>query len=198
MNEMPRESGFRDPVHDAQATFRCAMRALAEPGTIRTLGAAVAPPVPLMAGTAALLLALADYETPIWLDPAIRAAEGPSGFLRFQTGAPVTEDRSKAGFAVLTGPAGLTRKHGFAEGSLEYPDRSTTVIIQVEHLEASEGWRLAGPGIKGEARLAITPQTAELVEALTINHELFPRGIDVYFVCGTRIAALPRSTRITV
>ena len=206
MNEILRTTGFADPVHDAQATFRCAMRALAEPGTIRTLATAVEPPAPLMPATAALLLALADYETPIWLDERLRGAAGTgsaAGFLRFQTGATITEDRARAGFAVLASPAGLAPRHGFAEGTLEYPDRSTTLIIQVEALEADtpdevRAWTLTGPGIKGSRRLAVDPEPANFVEALLLNHELYPRGIDVFFVAGSRIAGLPRSTRITV
>ena len=84
-----------------------------------------------------------------------------------------------------------------ALGTLEYPDRSTTLIVQVETLDDTGSWRLTGPGIAGEAYLSAKPLPADFLMRLAENHRLFPRGIDLFLVAGDRIAALPRTTIVT-
>src|SRR3954447_6195559 len=75
--------GFADPVGAAQTTFRAVLTALSEPGRIMTLDLALEAPPPLGLASAALALSLLDGDTPLWCDPAARAAV-PS--LRFHTG----------------------------------------------------------------------------------------------------------------
>ena len=55
----------------------------------------------------------------------------------------------------------------------------------------AEGTRLSGPGIRDSAALSL-PELDMFVR----NNALFPLGLDFYFTCGDRVAALPRSTRI--
>ncbi|MEJ1159732.1 phosphonate C-P lyase system protein PhnH [Prosthecomicrobium sp. N25] len=196
MNVPVTAAGFDSPVHDAQATFRSAMRALAEPGTIRTVEPALVAPGPVGPAVAALLLALADFETPVWLDAGTLAAPGLADFLRFQTGAPVTADPGRASFGVVSDPAAFEGLDRFAQGTLEYPDRSTTLIVQVASLAAGGPFRLSGPGIPGERRLAVAPEIPGLVESLSRNHERFPRGVDLILAAGDRIVGLPRTTRV--
>ncbi len=52
-----------------------------------------------------------------------------------------------------------------------------------------DGAVLTGPGIKTTARLNL-PEVA----AFRANRALFPLGLDFFFTCGNRLAALPRST----
>jgi alpha-D-ribose 1-methylphosphonate 5-triphosphate synthase subunit PhnH len=84
----------------------------------------------------------------------------------------------------------------FHTGSDEYPDRSTTVIIQLPALCGGEGWSLRGPGI--EEIMAFSPAGLPPLFCSWVqdNHALFPRGVDVIFTCGSSLAALPRSTRL--
>ena len=76
-------------------------------------------------------------------------------------------------------------------GTPEYPDRSTTLIVECAELEAA-GATLRGPGIKSEAALSL-PET----RAFQSNRALFPLGLDFIFTCGNRLAALPRSTEVS-
>ena len=59
-------------------------------GPARSCGsiAGFAPPAPLFAPAAALLLTLCDFETSVWLDPPLaRQRRALREFLRFHTGA---------------------------------------------------------------------------------------------------------------
>jgi alpha-D-ribose 1-methylphosphonate 5-triphosphate synthase subunit PhnH len=188
--------GFSDPVFDAQAVFRTAMLAMARPGSIHELRVGLEAPAPLALGTAALALALCDFETPLWLDAHLAAVPEIATFLKFHTGAPILAEPARAAFALVASLAEAPDLARFAMGTLDFPDRSTTLFVQVDSLVAGRGWRLAGPGINGEAQLAVEPACPEFLEALTDTRRLFPRGIDLYFVAGHRIAGLPRTTMV--
>lgn len=79
--------GFADPVQDAQRVFRTVLTALSRPTLAQPFEPATQPPAPLDAATGAVLLALCDEQTPIWLDSALRASPEVGAWLRFHTGA---------------------------------------------------------------------------------------------------------------
>ena len=74
--------------------------------------------------------------------------------LRFHCGAPIVEAPSQAAFALAADATSLPPLDSFALGSPEYPDRSTTLLIQVRGLGEGRAVRLTGPGIEGSRRLA--------------------------------------------
>jgi alpha-D-ribose 1-methylphosphonate 5-triphosphate synthase subunit PhnH len=189
------DEAFADLARDSQRVFRAAMKAMSRPGSIVEIDIALFPPEPLTPGAAALALALCDFETPIWLDPAL-STEATRDYLRFHTGAPIVDAPAKAAFAFLADPLGLPDLNAFPLGSLEYPDRSATLILQVRSLSTNPGWRLTGPGIDGQAQMAVAPPPTDFVERRRAIQMLFPRGLDFIFVAEARIAALPRTTRI--
>ena len=178
----------------SQAAFRALMECLSRPGEIRTLEGVGAPP-PMAPATAALVRSLADYESPIWLDPAFAAAPAIADWIRFHTGAPIVAAPSKAAFALVADASALPDFMQFAQGSEEYPDRSTTVIVQVERFTGTK-LTLQGPGIATTRDFAAEPLPADFAQRLRDNREMYPRGIDLVFVAGHEIAALPRSVRV--
>jgi alpha-D-ribose 1-methylphosphonate 5-triphosphate synthase subunit PhnH len=194
--------GFSDPVLASQAVFRTVMEAMARPGSIAEVDVAIAPPAPLGVAAAALALALLDFETPFWLDPRLAAAPEIDGWLKFHTGAPRAADPASAAFAFIAEPAAMPGFGAFCLGSIEYPDRSTTLVLEVgtltEHAAMTErdAFHLAGPGIKGSRSLAASPLPADFAERMATNRALFPRGVDVVLTCGRRLAALPRSIHL--
>jgi alpha-D-ribose 1-methylphosphonate 5-triphosphate synthase subunit PhnH len=195
MNATPIERGFDDPVIEAQQVFRTVLDAMARPCRITTLPTRLKSPPPLLPTAAAVLLALADYETSIWLDETLADVPAIGAFLRFHTGARLVPERHSADFAVIGDPARLPPLATFAQGTPEYPDRSTTLIIQVDAL-VSEGWSFRGPGIPGRSVFSASPLPIGFSQQLAANRRGFPCGVDLVFVTSAEIATLPRSTRI--
>jgi alpha-D-ribose 1-methylphosphonate 5-triphosphate synthase subunit PhnH len=187
--------GFADPVRGAQASFRVILDALAHPGRIEKLpvGLAATPPAPLGVAAAAIALTLCDIDTPIWLDAPLAAA---SRYLSFHCGAPAAPNPAHASFAFATNSAALPSLESFALGSDEYPDRSTTLVIEVGGLIPDRGIRLVGPGIRSEALLSALGLPAHFWEERAALAELLPRGLDIILVSGAELAALPRWARV--
>ena len=189
---------FADPVDDAQSVFRAVMDAMARPGSPQTLGQTLAPPAPLSRGAGAIALALLDYESAFWLDETLARAPDVAQWLRFHTGAPLARDAKDATFAFLADAANVADFETFALGSAEYPDRSTTLVLQVARFAGFEVMTLRGPGIAGEDKFAVSPCPTDLAARLQRNHALFPRGLDLLLVTTDAVAAIPRSTRVTL
>ena len=192
--ELP--AGFADKVLSAQTTFRSVMDAMARPATMRRVTASVGRPSSLMRGTAAIALTLFDHDTPIWLDRRMGATPDIAKWLKFHCGAPVITDCSVSSFALAGHGNELPAFDRFSLGSNEYPDRSTTLILQVESLAEGRVYELCGSGIDGTAILQAVIEPEDLFERLAINAALFPRGLDVVLVHDDAVVAIPRTTRL--
>jgi alpha-D-ribose 1-methylphosphonate 5-triphosphate synthase subunit PhnH len=184
--------GFDNPIHDAQASFRAILDAMAHPGRPVELSGGLAPPAPLGMAMAAAALTLCDAETPLWLDAALA---GCADFLRFHCGVALAAPGA-AHFALIGEPDAMPSLDAFALGSDEYPDRSATLIVEVERLRAGQGLTLSGPGIAGTALLGVRGLPERVWAERQLLAELFPRGLDLILTCGSRLAALPRTTRV--
>lgn len=188
-------AGLADPVFDSQAIFRRLLDALARPGLVQPFGTSLDPPAPLTPELAAVALALADPDAPIWLAARLSASRAVRDYLRFHTGARVTDDPALAAFGLVSDAADLPPFDIFAQGTDEYPDRSTTIVLALPAFGEGVPIRLAGPGIPGEAEV-----TADLPEdfaaALRANRRLFPRGVDLLLVAPGRAVGIPRSSRV--
>jgi alpha-D-ribose 1-methylphosphonate 5-triphosphate synthase subunit PhnH len=187
--------GLADPVLDSQRIFRGVLDAMSHPGRIVALGGDDAVPGPLHPATEAVCLALVDFETSLWLDPAGRTAD-VMAHLRFHCGCSIVDEPASARFAVVADPERMPDLDRFDAGTDEYPDRSATIIVQVDMLSAGVGRRLTGPGIESEVRLDAPGLPERFWEGLRANHGRFPRGVDVLLTAGSRLAALPRTTAV--
>ncbi|MFY0692761.1 MAG: phosphonate C-P lyase system protein PhnH [Paracoccaceae bacterium] len=187
MDSAALQGGFTDTPVDAARAFRAAMRVMACPGQIRTLTGA-APPAPLSVAAGTLVLTLCDPQTPIHLAGA-HDTQPVRDWITFHSGAPFAP-RTEAQFAIGTWQA-LAPLHDYPVGTPDYPDRSATLVIEQDALEP-EGALLSGPGIGDTAALNL-PRT----EAFEANSRLFPLGLDFFLTCGDRVAALPRTTKVS-
>ncbi len=205
--------GFDNPVHEAQQTFRAILNAFSRPGLPVPL--TTVPPAlegeAFRQGLLAVALTLCDANTVIWLDadlntPAVRH------HLRFHCGALLTDDPRQATFAFIRSPQNIPSLDAFACGEEAYPERSTTLVIDVS-LEGTGDeviWaEMTGPGIKGNVEgQGLAVPFAALPERFfhdwKHNHAIFPLGVDVLLVRtvadnqGTHISllGLPRSVAV--
>jgi alpha-D-ribose 1-methylphosphonate 5-triphosphate synthase subunit PhnH len=186
--------GFMNAVFDSQATFRSVMTAMAEPGTLQTLSAVLTEGPSLSPALTATALTLLDFEASVWID------HDPTGerlrYLQFHTGVQHADTSQSATFAIIAKPLELPPLKAFAKGTLEYPDRATTLLVDVRDISTTRGWKLTGPGIRGSRRLLVEQLRSSLSTELAINHKSFPLGVDFIFCADSRLAALPRSTRV--
>src|SRR5258707_6519874 len=187
---------FADPVRGSQAVFRSVMEAMARPGTIVATGGLAQGAQPLGLAAAAVALTLIDYETPVWLDPALAQSSEVAAWLRFHTGAPLTDDPRRAAFGFIADPPRMPPFQAFSQGSMEYPDRAATLVLQVERLSDNGGFWLSGPGIRGSRALSASPLPADFAARMRANRALFPRGLDIILASATMVAPLPRSCHV--
>ncbi|WP_421710002.1 phosphonate C-P lyase system protein PhnH [Algihabitans sp.] len=185
--------GFADPVQHAQQSFRLILEAMSRPGSLTELTCPLEPPQPFGPATAAAALTLFDSDTRVWLDPAAHSEE-PAAFLRFHCGCPLTDTPGEADFAVcLAWPEDFGR---FAQGEPEYPDRSTTLIVQVDSLDREDGLVLSGPGIAERERLRISPLPPDFTARWSRNRAGFPLGVDLILTADRTFCGLPRSLTV--
>ena len=194
--------GFRDPVHHAQQTFRALLDGLARPGRVQTLTLDLEPPPGLSRACAAACLTLLDLETQVWLQPDWD--DSVRSWLLFHTGCRFTSEPKTANFAVLRAdgeanqPDRLNQSDlpdltAFNPGNPEYPEASTTLLMQVADLYTGHPVTLQGPGILDEC--AIAPRlSAKFWQFWQNNHGLYPLGVDIFLFADDQIMGLPRST----
>lgn len=187
-------TGFNDTVAETQAVFRDVMQALARPATPRAFRPRLRPPRPLKVEVAAIALALADQDTPIWLDEPLSREAAVIDYLRFQTGALITTERQDAVFALVVEPAALPDLGSFAIGTSAYPDRSCTIIAAVRGFSGKEGWLARGPGIENRLRFKADGLAPGFIDQWERNRQRFPQGVDLLLAAEGLIAGLPRTT----
>lgn len=179
-------AGFADPVADAQFCFRAVLDAMARPGRIHTVRGVDAPP-PLCNAAAAILLTLADHETPLSLD-----SDAAQQWIAFHTGAPMTA----LGDAIFAFALSLPDLAALPNGSDEMPETAATVILQVKSFASGRKFVLAGPGLQFDTTVEIDGLPEDFAAIWQRNHALFPRGIDLIVCVGDQLTALPRSVSI--
>jgi alpha-D-ribose 1-methylphosphonate 5-triphosphate synthase subunit PhnH len=184
-------AGLTDPVHDAQHAFKRALDALSMPGRSLALGQQIEG-LSLGPAMAQLLLALSDDETPVWWQSCLI---DEADWLRFHTGAAQTDNAQTASFVVITNAAVMPALSGFAIGSSESPEQSSTLLIEVPSLVTGPAIALYGPGIASTQTVHIAGLPDDFWSQWNANHARFPQGVDIIFTSGCQALGLPRSTR---
>jgi alpha-D-ribose 1-methylphosphonate 5-triphosphate synthase subunit PhnH len=190
---VPQLPGFQDPVQQAQQTFRALLEALARPGMPQA-PAAVTPPAGLRPSCAAACLTLLDLETTLWIQPGL--APEVQAWLLFHTGCHLTEKPEQADFALIWDLETAPRLDHFQWGSPEYPEASTSLLVQCPDPDASSGLpvTLQGPGIRQALRVA-WPLPMDFWEQWQQMTAQYPLGVDVWICTKTQVWGLPRTTQ---
>lgn len=189
------QRGFDDPVLQTQQCFRAVLTAMSHPGTVVTVPEPKTLPGGLNSGTCAVLLTLADMDTPVWLD---RPGEELARYLRFHCGSPIVSEREKAAFGVYVTGMKLNGLDLFFTGSAENPDRSATLIVQADAIEETGNIVLTGPGIRDQAGFGVSGVDGSVWSLAAENREVFPLGVDLIVTAGCRAVAVPRSVSVEV
>lgn len=187
--------GFSDPVFQSQSIFRMLMDGMARPGSIHTVEHDAGQPDPLGPAAGAIALTLCDHDTPVWLSAGFsKSAIGE--WIGFHSGAPTTREKAEARFAFVEAGAALSSFALFSLGTQEYPDRSTTLVIEVAELGRGQVFNLSGPGILQSKTVEIAGLPEAFLRLWADNRPLFPRGVDVVLTAGRSFLCLPRTTKI--
>jgi alpha-D-ribose 1-methylphosphonate 5-triphosphate synthase subunit PhnH len=187
--------GFSAPVADAQRVFQACMRAMSRPGRVVALEVALAPPPPLTPEIAAVLLALTDHETKVWLDPTAARTRPVTEFLTFHTSARITSDLGDADFVVATNGTQMPPLARLPQGTPEFPDRAATLLVQTAGFRTT-GLQIEGPGIDGRVEIGFDGLSADFATQMAGNRAAYPCGIDLILAAPGAIVGLPRSLRI--
>jgi alpha-D-ribose 1-methylphosphonate 5-triphosphate synthase subunit PhnH len=191
------KGGFADPVFNAQAVFRAIMDALARPGTMAGFEDFTDPPSPLIPTVGCIAATLFDHDTRIWLDPVLARNDRVTGWLTFNTSAPLTRQSLDAHFALVSDGGMLPSLESFSQGTQEYPNRSTTLVVQVARLTGGRELHLTGPGIKTRATIAPAGLPDHFVSQWQANRNRFPRGVDMLLAAPEGVIGLPRTVNIS-
>lgn len=176
-------SVWQPQVH--QRVFRALVDAFSRPGTVHELGG-------LANRASALRLVLAtllDGATTL-ADPDGLIAEEDWLLLEVQRAAP-----ADARFVV----ACASRAPNFepALGTLERPELGATLVLAADRIGVGGvALELAGPGVASDRLLRITGLAAGWLAARERWVAAFPLGVDCLLVDASRVAALPRTTRV--
>jgi len=186
-------AAFAHPVFDSQRNFRELLQATARPVAPRVVPVLAAAPAPILPATMAVLLTLCDADTALWLQ---QPNDEVASHLRFHAGVRLVQEPADADFALITEPSSMPPLTRFAHGDLRYPDRSATLIVQVDGFSENDGRRFTGPGIREVEQLAIEGLPAGFWQQRVAMRTQLPLGVDLIFISGERMVALPRTTRV--
>lgn len=186
---------FANPVFEAQATFKAVMDAMARPGSCQPVDTSTIDANGVNSTVAALILTLCDVDTSVWLTPNLDP-DALGAWIEFHTGAQFCKRSAEAQFAICDSSTDMPPLNSFMQGTQNYPDRSTTLIVQCQSLLDGPDVVLSGSGISGEKKLTLPAVPDVFIEVWQANRALFPRGVDVIFAGVDSVMCLPRSARM--
>lgn len=187
------DPGFTNPVYDSQYIFKTILNSMAAPGTIQHITPLCEAPDTINPTTGAVCLTLFDSDTRVWLSDQSASL---GNWLKFHCGCEIVHDQQKADFALIVKGSQLPDLESFSLGTPENPDKSTTIITEVESLETGSKYITQGPGIKDENSFSAQGLQLELVNHLMACKPLFPMGFDLIITAENSLASLTRTTTI--
>lgn len=189
------ERSFGNPSIDGAHAFRKILASMSRPGRPVAFKPDLEAPVPMFVTTAAIASTLCDYQTPVWLSPSL---DSPAvrHYLRFHTSAPLTQNPREAVFAFADAWEAEVGLPSFCAGTHEYPDRSTTLVIQSDSFEAGALVNLTGPGVQHAQAAQVERLDEAFWHGVIANNAGYPVGIDFMFVTREALMSCPRSLHV--
>jgi alpha-D-ribose 1-methylphosphonate 5-triphosphate synthase subunit PhnH len=175
-----------------QQTFRVLLNAMARPGSISQLPV---PEQPSQSRLLAVAEALVDHEVTFAALP--ERPDLVDAVLRL-TGSRVASLET-ADYVFCEGATLAEALARVKDGTLEYPDRSATLVCEVQdvHEPTSDYIELSGPGINGSIRVHVHGFEPEARAAFAERNAMPPTGVDVVFVSKAgHVNCLSRYTKL--
>lgn len=196
-----------DRVHDTGRLFRELLQAFARPGHVRTIAGQagkIAAPNASARMVRALAYTLLDGE--VRFSVKLPQADGLAHDIQTYTFARQSEP-DQADYIFADGRiADAAWSETVRTGSLAAPERSGTVVLEVDELTeeipaAAAGdfvlLRLTGPGIETEKRIGVGGLAAFWLRMRDRWNAEYPMGADMVLFTGSgQIVGLPRTTRV--
>lgn len=196
-------AGFGDIALGSQSVFRSVLAAFSYPGRSVAVVSDAEVPDSSRSASAAVLLALLDAQTPLWLSAGL-VNTNAAAWLRFHTGCTLVDSPEQAQFVWAAHLDELPDASRLCAGTDASPEFSVTCIIDVASLSTlaqDQAWELTGPGIKDKAYLtieALAPSSrSRFLQQQQARQALFPRGVDIVLATAQGIVGLPRTTQIS-
>ena len=188
-----------DLVHDIQSVYRKVLNSMARPGVIETLEEQkkIDIEVSCNKGTFLVMLMLLDGE--VSFNIVSEKSEEMTSLISQMTYSKqknleeadyifVLEDASEKSLAEVYKLAKI--------GTLIDPNKSATIIAEVNSINNNDDLELSGPGIKDKKSLSISGNNKWIKERELKNKE-YPLGVHaIYIDKEYKVVSLPRTTKI--
>jgi len=194
-------SGFENPVLDSLRNFRQLSDVLARPGKVAELPKLIGPQG-IYKTSFSILLTLLDTKSSVYLSEEYRV-DSVMKNLAFHCNCSYDVSANKADFALVNG-ANPIDVNQFNAGCARDPHQSTSLVIEIDAIAVSEEevfdtkFVLSGPGIQSQQTVSLKGLHASFVDYLTHRTHAFPTGLDMFFMTGDKVMAIPRTTHVKV
>lgn len=191
-----------DLVHDTQKAYRKVVNSMSRPGTINSLEnecEVLDLGLNINKGVLLLMMMILDREVTYSIE-----CENKDAYIKEITQLTYAKcvNTENADFLFILKDALESKSYKELEktkiGTLIDPQKSTTVIYEVEDFDNSNIFELKGPGINEKEEVSIK-LTEELLKIREKKNYEYPLGIDFIFIDSKyRIICIPRTTVISV
>lgn len=196
---MIREINYNE-VFDAQIHFRTILDCMSRPGKVNHIGEIkIQTPAEWHPASALVAFALLNRDVTFY---ANNNSQIIAEYLTVNTSANPTAV-NKADFVFINGLDNGEVLLNTNIGVLEYPEKSATVIIDVENIydvpkDQTHEIILQGPGVETEKRVYVRNISSSILEALKEQNSEYPLGVDVILTDREgNIMCIPRSNNFS-
>ncbi len=196
---MIREINYNE-VFDAQIHFRTILDCMSRPGKVNHIGEIkIQTPGDWHPASALVAFALLNRDVTFY---ANNNNETVAEYLTVNTSA-VPATVNKADFVFINGLDNGDILLNTNIGVLEYPEKSATVVIDVENIydvpkDQTHEIILQGPGVETEKRVYVRNISDSILQALKEQNSEYPLGVDVILTDREgNIMCIPRSNNFS-
>ncbi len=196
---MIREVNYNE-IFDAQEHFRIILDSMARPGKVNKIGEIkIQSPENLHPASALVAFALLNRDVAFYAE---NNQETIAEYFVVNTNSKPTAI-DKADFVFISGTSNGQAVLEANTGVLEYPEKSATIIIDVDHIfdvpkDQTHEIILQGPGVNGEKRVYVRNISTDILMALKVQNSEYPLGVDVILTDSEgNIMCIPRSNNFS-